>query len=59
MFNAGRTECVRSASVEGLNFIQAAKEWGRGAEYVAEGAQHEVEVNSFHTLAVMTGTHGF
>jgi carnitine O-acetyltransferase len=43
MFNAGRTECVRSASVEGLNFIQAAKEWGRGADYVAEGGKYEVE----------------
>lgn len=43
MFNAGRTECVRSASVEGLDFVQAAKEWGHGAEYVVEGGQHEVE----------------
>ncbi|KAG0706775.1 acyltransferase ChoActase/COT/CPT [Suillus ampliporus] len=43
MFNAGRTECVRSASVEGLNFVQAAKEWGRGASRSAEGGQHEVE----------------
>ncbi|KAG1747233.1 Choline/Carnitine o-acyltransferase-domain-containing protein [Suillus paluster] len=31
MFNAGRTECVRSVSVEGLDFVQAAKEWERGA----------------------------
>ncbi|KAG2347787.1 acyltransferase ChoActase/COT/CPT [Suillus weaverae] len=43
MFNAGRTECIRSASVEGLDFVQAAKEWGRGAECVAEGGQREVE----------------
>ncbi|KAG0702786.1 acyltransferase ChoActase/COT/CPT [Suillus ampliporus] len=42
MFNAGRTECVRSASVERLNFVQAAKEWGRGASRSAEGGQHEV-----------------
>jgi carnitine O-acetyltransferase len=47
MFDAGRTECVRSASVEGLDFVQAAKEWGRGAERVVGGGQNEVEVNSF------------
>ncbi|KAG1804547.1 uncharacterized protein BJ212DRAFT_1301914 [Suillus subaureus] len=45
MFNAGRTECVRSASVEGLDFVQAAKEWGCGTEYVIEGGQHEVEMH--------------
>ncbi|KAG1887013.1 acyltransferase ChoActase/COT/CPT [Suillus subluteus] len=43
MFNAGRTECVRSASVEGLDFVRAAKEWRCEAAYVAEGGQHEVE----------------
>lgn len=43
MFDAGRTECVRSASVEGLDFVQAAKEWGRGAERVVGGGQNEVE----------------
>ncbi|KAG1750829.1 acyltransferase ChoActase/COT/CPT [Suillus lakei] len=50
MFNAGRTECVRSASVAGLDFVQAAKEWGRGAEYVAEGGQHEVKPRALFPL---------
>ncbi|KAG1804982.1 acyltransferase ChoActase/COT/CPT [Suillus plorans] len=50
MFNAGRTECVRSASVEGLEFVLAAKGWGRGAECVAEGGQHEVEPRALLSL---------
>ncbi|OJA19464.1 hypothetical protein AZE42_10737 [Rhizopogon vesiculosus] len=42
MFDSGRTDCARGASVEARDFVEAAKEWGRGA--VAEGVQHEVEV---------------
>lgn len=43
--------------MEGLDFVQAAKEWGRGAECVADGGQYEVEVNSFHTFTVAMTTH--
>ncbi|KAG2146165.1 acyltransferase ChoActase/COT/CPT [Suillus bovinus] len=58
MFNAGRTECVRSASVEALDFVQAAKEWGRGTECVAEGSQHEVEPRALlHLLQHAIRTH--
>ncbi|KAG2051630.1 acyltransferase ChoActase/COT/CPT [Suillus hirtellus] len=50
MFNAGRTECVRSASVEALEFVLAAKGWGRGAECVAERGRHEVEPRALLSL---------
>jgi len=59
MFDSGRTECVRSASVEGLDFVNAAKEWRRGARCAAEGGQNKVEVGRFHALIVAEGTHDF
>lgn len=36
--------------MEGLNFVQAAKEWGRGAECVAGGGQNEVEPRALFPL---------
>ncbi|KAG2074286.1 acyltransferase ChoActase/COT/CPT [Suillus decipiens] len=55
MFNAGRTECVRSASVEGLVFVQAAKEWGRGADALLPLLQHAIQTHARRTREAATG----
>jgi len=49
MFDSARTECARVASVEGQDFVEAAKGWGCGAIYVAEGVQAEMKVRYMHS----------